>query len=569
MRLHFVLALTVSLAISAGSGHANGNAGSYLAARSAIIDNNFSEAAKNFTRALVRDPRNAVLLENAMSAYLGLGDIERAVPLARRMNEIGAPSQISSMVLLGDAAQRGAWDRVVEDIEAGQTVGPLFDGLARAWAELGAGRMSAAITSFDAVIGSDGVAAFGLYHKALALASVGDFESAAEIFSGESGVTLRLTRRGVVAYAQVLSQLQRNDDALDLIKSSFGASLDPALDAMRTSLSDGETLTFDAVRNPADGVAEIFHSIAGALRGEAQGAYTLLYSRMALALRPDHIDALLMSAEILEDLERYELATEVYDIVPRSSPAYYSAELGRAEALRRSGREDAAIEVLRQLAESHAEIPLVHVTLGDTLRGLERYGEAIGAYNQALSLVDEPTEQHWIVFFARGIAHERTDQWEKAEADFRKALELRPEQPQVLNYLGYSFLEMEENLDEALDLIERAVALSPDSGYIIDSLGWGLYRLGRYGEAVGHMERAVELMPIDPVVNDHLGDVYWAVGRYREAEFQWRRALSFVTEDTETGDIEPDRVRRKLEVGLDDVLIEEGAAPLEMANDDG
>ncbi|MEK6216761.1 MAG: tetratricopeptide repeat protein, partial [Boseongicola sp.] len=453
--------------------------------------------------------------------------------------------------------------------EAGQTVGPLFDGLARAWAELGAGRMSTAVASFDEVIASDGVAAFGLYHKALALASVGDFESAADIFSGENGVTLRLTRRGVIAYAQVLSQLERNEDALELIKSSFGATLDPALDAMRTSLSSGETLTFDAVRNPADGVAEIFHSIAGALRGEAQGAYTLVYARMALALRPDHIDALLMSAEILEDLERYELATEVYDIVPRSSPAYYSAELGRAEALRRSGNEDAAIEVLRQLAESHAEIPLVHVTLGDTLRGLERFAEAIGAYNQALSLINEPMEQHWIVFFARGIANERTDQWDIAEADFRKALDLRPEQPQVLNYLGYSFLEMQENLDEALDLSERAVALSPDSGYIIDSLGWGLYRLGRYGEAVGHMERAVELMPIDPVVNDHLGDVYWAVGRYREAEFQWHRALSFVTEDTDIGDIDPDRVRRKLEVGLDDVLTEEGAAPLEMANDDG
>ncbi len=569
MRLHFVLTLAVSLTISAGTGNADGNAGSYLAARAAIIDNNFSEAAKNFTRALVRDPRNAALLENAMSAYLGLGDIERAVPLARRMNEIGAPSQISSMVLLGDAAQRGAWDRVIEDIEAGQTVGPLFDGLALAWAELGAGQMSTALASFDEVIASDGVAVFGLYHKALALASAGDFESAAHIFSGESGVTLRLTRRGVVAYAQVLSQLERNEDALELIKSSFGATLDPALDAMRTSLSDGETLTFDAVRNPADGVAEIFHSIAGALRAEAQGAYTLLYARMALALRPDHIDAALMSAEILEDLERYELATEVYDIVPRSSPAYYSAELGRAEALRRSGREDAAIEVLRQLAESHSEIPLVHVTLGDTLRGLERHAEAIGAYNQALSLIDEPMEQHWIVFFARGITHERTDQWDKAEADFRKALELRPEQPQVLNYLGYSFLEMQENLDEALDLVERAVALSPDSGYIIDSLGWGLYRLGRYGEAVGHMERAVELMPVDPVVNNHLGDVYWAVGRFREAEFQWHRALSFVTDDTDTGDIDPDRVRRKLEVGLDDVLSEEGASPLEMANDDG
>ena len=221
MQLHIVLTLAATLTISSGSSFADGNAGSYLAARTAIIDNNFSEAATQFTRALIRDPRNPVLLENAMSAYLGLGDIERAVPLARRMNEVGAPSQISSMVLLGDAARRGAWDRLIEDIVAGQTVGPLFDGLARAWAELGAGQMSTAVASFDELIASNGVEAFGLYHKALALASVGDFESAAEIFSGESGTMITLTRRGIVAYAQVLSQLERNEDALELVSSGL------------------------------------------------------------------------------------------------------------------------------------------------------------------------------------------------------------------------------------------------------------------------------------------------------------------------------------------------------------
>ena len=139
----------------------------------------------------------------------------------------------------------------------------------------------------------------------------------------------------------------------------------------------------------------------------------------------------------------------------------------------------------------------------------------------------------------------------------------------MLNYLGYSFLEMNENLDEALDLIERAVDQRPDSGYIVDSLGWGLYRVGRYAEAVGHMERAVELLPVDPIVNDHLGDVYWAVGRSREAEFQWHRALSFITEDTDPNDVDPERIRRKLEVGLDVVLEEEGAPPLTVANEDG
>ena len=160
-------------------------------------------------------------------------------------------------------------------------------------------------------------------------------------------------------------------------------------------------------------------------------------------------------------------------------------------------------------------------------------------------------------------------EWDRAEADFRTALELNPGQPQVLNYLGYSLVEKQIKLDEALEMIEQAVAASPDSGYIVDSLGWVLYRLGRYDEAVGHMERAVELMPVDPVVNDHLGDVYWAVGRAREAQFQWMRALSFVDPEEVDGEADPDRMRRKLEVGLDVVLAEEGADPLKVADDDG
>ena len=536
--------------------------GGYLAARSAIAESDFAEAAQYFSRALARDPGNVFLLENATTAYLGLGDLERATPVARRLIQSGSSSQLAGLVLFGDAARNGNWDANLADLDAGLTVGPLFDGLTRAWALVGDGRMTEALEAFDTVSANQGVEAFGLYHKALALSSVGDFENAAEIFSGDTGTTIRLTRRGLIAYVEVLSQLERNETAIELVEASFGTNLDPLLEDLVERLRSGETLPFTTVREPVDGMAEVYYSIASALSGEAQPSYTLLYSRMAANLRPDHTDALLMSAELLEDLGRYDLATDVYDTVPRDHPAFHAAELGRAEALRRSGREDAAIEVLQQLTESHGDLPLVHVTLGDTLRGMERFEEAIGPYNNALALVDEPDEQHWIVFFARGIAFERTKEWEKAEADFRRALELRPEQPQVLNYLGYSFLEMQINLEEALDMIERAVTLRPDSGYIIDSLGWGLYRVGRYAEAVGHMEKAVELMPIDPVVNDHLGDVYWAVGRELEARFQWRRALSF--------DPEPDeliRIRRKLEVGLDVVLEEEGAEPLHVAKD--
>ena len=134
------------------------------------------------------------------------------------------------------------------------------------------------------------------------------------------------------------------------------------------------------------------------------------------------------------------------------------------------------------------------------------------AYDAAIKLFDTPQDEHWVVYFARGISRERTDAWEEAEADFRKALELRPDQPQVMNYLGYSYLEMRTNFDEALDLIKRAVAAQPESGYIVDSLGWAYYRLGRFEEAVAPLERAAALLPTDPIVNDHLGDSLWASG---------------------------------------------------------
>ncbi len=558
-----IAALLVGLAV-AGPAMAQTNSGAYLAARHAVQVSDFEAASTYFTRALIQDPRNPTLLESAIGALVSLGDVERAVPVARRMLQSGAESQVANLVLLGDAAAREAWDDVIADLEAGQSVGPLFDGLLKAWAEVGRGDMGDALISFDEVIDSPGVEAFGLYHKALALASVGDFEGADAILGQDDDDAIPLTRRGVIAHAQVLSQLERNDDAVMLIDDIFGESLDPGLAQLRERLSAGETVPFDTVVNGKDGVAETFFSIAGALMGEASDTYTLLYSRMAEHLRPEFTDAILQSAGLLEVLGQHDMAVEVYRGVPRDDPAFHLAELGRADALQAAGRTDAAVEVLESLTETHGDVSAVHVALGDILRRLERFDEAAAAYDRAIALFEEDEPGQWGVYFARGITHERTDEWKKAEADFRKALELRPNQPQVLNYLGYSYVELGENLDEALDLIERAVAAQPNSGYIVDSLGWVYYRLGRYQEAVEQLERATELLPTDPILTDHLGDALWAVDRKREAQFQWKRALSFDPEDEEA-----ERIRSKLELGLDAVLKSEGKAPVAVATDGG
>lgn len=556
-------ALSVTLSTTA---MAEAASGAYLAGRHAAVRSDFRMAARFYAEALREDPQNVELMESAALSYLSLGQIEKALPLAKALDEEGQRSQIAHMLLIAGWAKDGDYRTLLDSDPDQSGIGPWVDGLVRAWAHMGAGDMTAALAQFDALSAEAGMQGFVNYHRALALASVGDFEGAEAIFEDDLAGSVAQTRRGILVRAEVLGQLGSYEDALDLLELNFGESTDPELEELVAALEAEKPFPYGQVPDVTAGIAEIFYTFASVLRSEAAGDYyVLLYSRIARYLRPDHIDALLLTADLLENLEQYGLAIREYKEVPSDDPAYHVAELGRADALRRLGEEEEAIEVLEQLTRTHGDLAVVHSTLGDMLRAKEEYTAAIDAYDRALAATGEGLRTRWLLFYSRGIAYERLGDLAAAEKDFRSALEINPEQPQVLNYLGYSLVEQQRNLDEALDMIERAVAASPDSGYIVDSLGWVLYRLGRYDEAVEQMERAVELVPIDPVVNDHLGDVYWAVGREREAQFQWRRALSFIDDEGSDTEADPERIRRKLDIGLDAVLAEEGAPPLKVS----
>ncbi|MBT54006.1 MAG: hypothetical protein CMF72_11510 [Mameliella sp.] len=548
---------------------ANGFAGDYLAARQASFLGDYESAAHFYGKALARDPGRPELLERAVLSNISLGEVDRASTYADRLAQEGFASQIAQMAIVARDARGEAFAPVLTAIDEKRGLGPLADGLIKAWAQLGQGDMTTALATFDEVAGIQGLGPFAAYHKAFALASVGDYQTADDLLSSKLGAGMGATRRGIMARAEILSQLDRNGDAIDLLTTAFGNDLDPGLENLRTRLQGNETVPFTHVTSPRDGIAEVFYTLAGALAAEDNQDLTLLYARLAEYLRADHIDAILLSAEVLTQVGQYDLAVETYARVPTDHPAFHAAELGRAEALRSDERMEEAIAVLEGLTETHGNMSVVYTTLGDFLRQEERFADAIEAYTTALSKVGEITDRQWFVFYARAISNEREGLWEAAEADFRKALDLNPDQPQVLNYLGYSLVEKQVKLDEALAMIERAVKARPNAGYIVDSLGWVLYRLGRYEEAVPHMEHAAELMPIDPIVNDHLGDVYWAVGREREAEFMWKRALSFVDWEDAAEEADPVRIKRKLEVGLDVVLAEEGAPPLQVADDLG
>ena len=542
---------------------ADEDAGAYLAARIAGTDNDFREAANWYTRALISDPNNATLMEGAVTAQLAAGNLEAAIAVAKRMQAGGGKiTQAAQLALMADQAQRGDFAAMLADIKAGRSIGKLMDQLASAWAELGLGKMSEAADGFDKLAATAGLESFGLYHKALALASVGDFEGADDILSGRAKGKFGVLRRGVIAHAQILSQLERDPDALQVLDAAFPGTTDPEIVALRARLAAGETIPWDMAKNATDGIAEVFFTLAIALNGDAEDSYTLLYARIASSIRADHVEALLLSAGLLEGLNQFDLAVETYARIKPEDGEYFVAEIGRARALQSAGRTEAALEVLQTLSRSHPDLTAVQVALGDAMRREERWQEAVAAYDAAIALIGTPKPDDWSLYYSRAIANERLDHWDKAEPDFRQALALNPDQPQVLNYLGYSYIEKNTNLDEALKMIEQAVAASPDSGYIVDSLAWGLFHLGRYGEAIQPMERASLLEPVDPVVTDHLGDVYWAVGRQMEARFQWRRALSFSPDEKDAA-----RIRQKLDTGLDAVLSAEGAPSLQEVAD--
>jgi Flp pilus assembly protein TadD len=266
---------------------------------------------------------------------------------------------------------------------------------------------------------------------------------------------------------------------------------------------------------------------------------------MALFLQPDLAEATLLIGDVYVDQQNYDAAIDTYAGIDNASPISFAGKLRIADALHQLDRKEQAFQLLEGLVAAEPERIQALVQLGNLLRRDEDYARAERAYTRAIERLGTPEREDWSLFYARGIAYERTKRWPQAEADFQQALELEPEQPFVLNYLGYSWVDKGMHLDEARKMLDRAVAARPDDGFIVDSMGWVHYRLGEYPQAVESLERAVELEPGDPVINDHLGDAYWRVGRHREARYQWQRALT----------LEPDQeliktIERKLKSGL-------------------
>lgn len=540
-----------------GPAVAQGLSGAYLAARQASILNEFSVAADYNARVLGYDRENTFITESLAMAYIGLGKVSSAITVANAMANAEDKSQILDLLVLVDLIQREKYDEILVGLDTTLDVNYLVANLIQPWAVAGTGDIERAAALFDGFPGDDRMAEFFRFHKAMMYAAVGDYEAALPIFET---VDLRFRGIGVRAFMarlQIMLALGDREGAIALFDSTYDPSNEPELAQIRAELTEGVMPYGPVPQTISQGMAEVFLSIAVFVTTESEPIFSLLYARLAQALLPTtDAQGVLISATMLEDLGQFDLAVREYNKIPADHPRFYSSELARFDAMMANDNRDLAIESLEQLVRLRPDIGFGYAALGDALRRSDRNEDAKAAYDTAIELFSAVGDDSWRLYYARGIVHSNLDDWPASEADFRKALELNPDQPQVLNYLGYSMVEKRIDLTEALEMIQTAVDKSPDSGYIIDSLGWAKFRLGRYDEAVPHLERAAELMPVDPIVNDHLGDAYWAVGRKREAEFQWRRALSFDPEPKEIN-----RIRRKLEVGLDQVLIEEGESP--------
>lgn len=533
-----------------------GQAGAYLAARQAAAENDFAAAAQYFSQAVEADPADEFLQDGAIVSLVSAGMVDQAVALADRIEAAGGGTELSALLRRVDRARAEDWPAVLQMLDSmpsdPSAGGPLLDGLFRAWALMGAGRASDAFALLEKMGKEPGAGGMAHFQLALAKASVGDYEGAALLLEDPVAST---HLQGLTARVQVLSQLERNDQALALFEPLDRIEDEPQLAALRDRLAAGDRVPFDVVTNAREGLAQVLVTFGGALMGgQETDPLALLYARLAQYLDPDEPDARLLSAQLLMNAGQFDLAERDYEALRAAGQMRPVSELARIDTLARADRLEAAEAAARALTADYPQLAQGWVSLGDVLRQRDRFAEAVPVYDRALEILQaqEDPQASWFALYARGISRERSGDYDGADADFQAALQLQPDQAPILNYLGYSWVDRNIRLDEALRLIERAVELRPDDGYILDSLAWAYYRLGRYADAVAPMERAVTVMSEDSLVNDHMGDIYWMVGRKREAEIQWHRAQSlYKPEDTDT---DLPRIRAKLHVGLDAVL---------------
>ena len=505
--------------------------GHYLSARLAQDELDSGRAARFYEVALSANPENQALLRQTMMLMLAEGRFSEAIDLAQRRILKSSDAPMARLILAAREIRKNDFTAARKHLSKTkrQKYMSLFKPLLLAWISGAENRYDDALETLAHLQENIVLAPFGNFHSALISEFSGHDDAARQAFQETFKNNTRRTTQLVLNYGSFLLRKGQRDDAIKLFNRMLGRNpQNPVIIAAFDRLKSGAS-PWPRIMTAVDGVAESFLSAGHAFSGSHGIETARIYSQLALYLRPDFDAAKMLLAETFETQKRYEDAISVYRNVRKSSSFFWSAQIRVATNMNSLGLISEAVALLESMAIEKPSDTAALIILARILRAKERFKETISAYNQIFERIyvqdKELKNHHWILLYERGIAYERSKQWSAAEKDFLHALELRPDQPRVLNYLGYSWVEQGVNLERARQMIEKAVSKRPEDGFVVDSLGWVFYRLGRYEEAVKHLERAVELRPHDPIINDHLGDAYWRAGRKLEAQFQWRHAI--------------------------------------------
>jgi tetratricopeptide (TPR) repeat protein len=536
-------------------------AGSYLAGRFANTSRDIASAADFFETATAIDSSNPALVERTFQLLVADGRFKEATVLAERLVKADRSHPLARLVLGVEALKAGRWERARYHFARSQNR-PLSDltvAVLTGWALAGKGDTDAALKAIDSVSGLDWYAVFKNFHGGLIAEAAGRRAEAQRRLAAAYASEKRNLR---IVQAQVdhLAHAGKIAEALAVI-GAFKAEVPdhPMMLTLEAELRAGR-LPPPVVASPQAGAAEFLYGLGSALGRDGGEDIAAMYLQLALWLTPDAELPLLTLAGVQGQLKQYDKAIHLLERVPAASKMRPLADIqvGRYYTVEQK-YDEASRHLEAVLARTPKDLEAI-LALGDVQRADKKFAEAAETYTRAIDLIGTPSKSDWSYFYYRGIAFERTKQWPKAEADFDRALELMPDEPHVLNYLGYSWIDMGINLDKGLELVRRAVDLKPDDGYIVDSLAWAYYKLGRYDEALDEAEKAIQLKPDDPVINDHLGDIYAKVGRRLEATFQWRHSLDMKPEADEVP-----RIRKKLDEALAEAKPPSSVTPVTVA----
>ncbi|AGB70254.1 hypothetical protein RTCIAT899_CH04205 [Rhizobium tropici CIAT 899] len=529
-------------------------AGAFLAARTADVDHDYNTAIALYKKALMIDPSNPEIRQRLMISLLLNGNLEEGVKYANELKSDPSVERVTTIVRGMDAIRRHEYRTAQEILKYSgpNDLDRMMTNLLAAWARAGSGRGKEAISMIDKMKGPDWFNIFKNYHAGAIALTMGDLKSARShlndaILDKTGGATAPDTfMRAVMALARLEAKAGDKQKALDAISVGDNLVSNYApLNALRDSISKGDTPD-QQVTNASEGAAAVLFTIGAALNRDGAEDVVSLYLQIANSLDPKAADTLVLLGGLAEKQEQTDRAIGFYKKVPDNSPMARISELQLGLALAQAGKVDDARKHLKALIDSDPNDVRSYLAYGSVLSDAKDFQAMADNYDKAVQIIGPvPKRSDWAVFFQRGIAFERLKKWADAEPNFKKALELNPDQPQVLNYLGYSWVDMNMNLDQGLDMIKKAVDLRPDDGYIVDSLGWAYFRLNRFDDAVSELERAAQLKAGDPTINDHLGDAYWRVNRKLEAVYQWNRALASKPEEADIP-----KIKEKVEKGL-------------------